>query len=207
MVAGVSRTYPQPPATVSLALTRLALKVIRKGAFIGLFLAGAIGANWTDECWHFARCHSQRLKVLSCYSTTYSHTRFRFLLVQFFSALLSHIVLLVKKLKLRAQSRDSGYRASKVYVSKSISKKQNQTRPFTTRATKPNDVRFRKMSVRYSPDRQQPSRLQDTEWVKTELSVSGRHLYADSRKPACLGFLLSVLPAFCDPAPSPNLSC
>ncbi|KAI0278769.1 hypothetical protein BGY98DRAFT_498733 [Russula aff. rugulosa BPL654] len=71
------------------ALTRLTLKVIRKGAFIGLFLAGAIGANWTDECWHFARCHSQRLKVLSCYSTTYSHTRFRFLLVQFFSALLS----------------------------------------------------------------------------------------------------------------------
>jgi glycerol uptake facilitator-like aquaporin len=118
MVAGVSRTYPQPPATVSLALTRLglALKVIRKGAFIGLFLAGAIGANWTDECWHFARCHSQRLKVLSCYSTTYSHTRFRFLLVQFFSALLSHIVLLVKKLKLRAQSRDSGYGARRKFM-------------------------------------------------------------------------------------------
>jgi hypothetical protein len=95
-------------------------QVIRKGAFIGLFLAGVVSANWTDECWHFARCHSQRLKVLSCYSTTYSYTRFRFLLVLFFppcflpSPFRIVLLLTVKKRKLRAQPRDSGWRASKV---------------------------------------------------------------------------------------------
>jgi hypothetical protein len=38
-------------------------QVIRTGAFIDLFLTGVVSANWTDECWHFARCHSQRLKA------------------------------------------------------------------------------------------------------------------------------------------------
>ena len=45
-------------------------------------------------------------------------------------------------------------------------------------------------------DGQQPSKLQDTEWVKTEISVSGR-LYAGSRRLAFLGLPPFVSSYFC----------
>lgn len=100
-------------------------------AFLGLFLAGAISANWTDECLHGVM---SLVKLDTESSVILLRTAIHdpaFLLVRVFPPAFS--------LSQRVQSRDSGLT---VYVSKLISSGCANQAGKNWGANKPNDAGF-----------------------------------------------------------------